>query len=171
MRLGLACVDIYLYWLNLMFASYQYQEILPEFCYVYELIHIGWLLFSLWQLWDVKLVNQISSHPAVQRVIALGTLFALELQAEGPIIGYPSILVFSALSYFKIWYVTWTFHCLHYYVMAWVKSACLIGAYAIIFWGIHALKVGVSRCRYGSLLRKVSPANAPRWWNIHEASG
>ncbi|KAG8651802.1 hypothetical protein MANES_06G023800v8 [Manihot esculenta] len=35
------------------------------------------------ELWNVKLVQQISSHPSVQRVVALGTLFALELRAEG----------------------------------------------------------------------------------------
>lgn len=36
--------------------------------------------------------------------------------------------------------------------MAWVKSPPHIGACDIIFWGMmHALKVGVSRCRYGSL--------------------
>ncbi|KAK4759822.1 hypothetical protein SAY87_022953 [Trapa incisa] len=35
------------------------------------------------ELWDIKLVNQLSNHPAVQRVIALGTLFAMELQVDG----------------------------------------------------------------------------------------
>ena len=40
------------------------------------------------QLWDAELVCQISLHPSVQRVVALGTLFALELQAEGSNAGY-----------------------------------------------------------------------------------
>ncbi|KAA0052332.1 bifunctional dethiobiotin synthetase/7,8-diamino-pelargonic acid aminotransferase [Cucumis melo var. makuwa] len=35
------------------------------------------------KLWDDNLVYEISSHPAVKRVVALGTLFALELQADG----------------------------------------------------------------------------------------
>ncbi|KAA0041161.1 bifunctional dethiobiotin synthetase/7,8-diamino-pelargonic acid aminotransferase [Cucumis melo var. makuwa] len=38
---------------------------------------------SLRELWDDNLVYEISSHPAVKRVVALGTLFALELQADG----------------------------------------------------------------------------------------
>jgi len=40
------------------------------------------------QLWDEDVVQQISSHPAVERVVALGTLFALELRAEGSNAGY-----------------------------------------------------------------------------------
>ncbi|KAJ1433507.1 Pyridoxal phosphate-dependent transferase, major domain [Sesbania bispinosa] len=43
------------------------------------------------ELWDNKMVDQISSHPAVQRVVALGTLFALELKAEGDNAGYGSL--------------------------------------------------------------------------------
>ncbi|XP_056176987.1 bifunctional dethiobiotin synthetase/7,8-diamino-pelargonic acid aminotransferase, mitochondrial isoform X2 [Syzygium oleosum] len=43
------------------------------------------------ELWDFELVTQISSHPAVQRVISLGTLFALELRAEGSNAGYASL--------------------------------------------------------------------------------
>ncbi|KAI4344386.1 hypothetical protein L6164_011620 [Bauhinia variegata] len=43
------------------------------------------------ELWDDKLVHQISSLPAVQRVITLGTLFALELEAEGNNAGYGSL--------------------------------------------------------------------------------
>jgi hypothetical protein len=39
----------------------------------------------------VELVQQISSHPSVERVIALGTLFALELRAEGHNVGYGHI--------------------------------------------------------------------------------
>ncbi|KAF6138541.1 hypothetical protein GIB67_037140 [Kingdonia uniflora] len=40
------------------------------------------------ELWDVELVNQISSHPSVQRVVALGTVCALELCTEGSDVGY-----------------------------------------------------------------------------------
>ncbi|XP_048133501.1 bifunctional dethiobiotin synthetase/7,8-diamino-pelargonic acid aminotransferase, mitochondrial isoform X2 [Rhodamnia argentea] len=43
------------------------------------------------ELWDFELITQISSHPAVQRVISLGTLFALELRAEGSNAGYASL--------------------------------------------------------------------------------
>lgn len=43
------------------------------------------------ELWDNELVLQMSSHPAVQRVVALGTLFALELKAEGSNTGYASL--------------------------------------------------------------------------------
>lgn len=43
------------------------------------------------ELWDVELVRQISSHPSVQRVVSLGTLFALELQAQGINSGYGSV--------------------------------------------------------------------------------
>lgn len=43
------------------------------------------------ELWDFELVTQISSHPAVERVISLGTLFALELQTEGSDAGYASM--------------------------------------------------------------------------------
>ncbi|KAJ0772923.1 putative dethiobiotin synthase, Adenosylmethionine--8-amino-7-oxononanoate transaminase [Helianthus annuus] len=34
------------------------------------------------ELWDAELVRKISFHPAVQRVVSLGTLFALELKVE-----------------------------------------------------------------------------------------
>lgn len=34
------------------------------------------------------MVNQIANHPAVQRVIALGTLFAMELHVDGKNAGY-----------------------------------------------------------------------------------
>ncbi|KAF5456290.1 hypothetical protein F2P56_025788 [Juglans regia] len=50
---------------------------------------------SLRELWDEELVGQISSHPAVQRVVALGTLFALELRAEGSNAGYASLFASS----------------------------------------------------------------------------
>ncbi|PON97958.1 Aminotransferase class-III [Trema orientale] len=52
---------------------------------------------SLKELWDEELVYQISSHPAVQRVVAMGTLFALELQAEGSNAGYASVYAKSLL--------------------------------------------------------------------------
>ncbi|KAE8711275.1 Bifunctional dethiobiotin synthetase/7,8-diamino-pelargonic acid aminotransferase [Hibiscus syriacus] len=43
------------------------------------------------ELWDAELVQQISLHPSVSRVVALGTLFALELQADGSDGGYASL--------------------------------------------------------------------------------
>ncbi|KAK8619937.1 hypothetical protein V6N13_066433 [Hibiscus sabdariffa] len=43
------------------------------------------------ELWDAELVQQISLHPSVSRVVALGTLFALELQADGSDAGYASL--------------------------------------------------------------------------------
>lgn len=43
------------------------------------------------ELWDDKMVHRISSYPAVERVVALGTLFALELKAEGNNAGYGSL--------------------------------------------------------------------------------
>ncbi|XP_061361684.1 bifunctional dethiobiotin synthetase/7,8-diamino-pelargonic acid aminotransferase, mitochondrial [Gastrolobium bilobum] len=43
------------------------------------------------ELWDDKMVRQISLHPAVQRVVALGTLCALELKAEGNNAGYGTL--------------------------------------------------------------------------------
>ncbi|TKY54599.1 Bifunctional dethiobiotin synthetase/7,8-diamino-pelargonic acid aminotransferase [Spatholobus suberectus] len=43
------------------------------------------------ELWDDKMVDRISSHPAVQRVVALGTLCALELKAKGNNAGYGSL--------------------------------------------------------------------------------
>lgn len=42
------------------------------------------------ELWDAELVQQISSHRSVQRVVVIGTLFALELQADGANAGYAS---------------------------------------------------------------------------------
>lgn len=38
------------------------------------------------------MVSQISSHPAVQRVVVLGTLCALELRAEGSNAGYDGFI-------------------------------------------------------------------------------
>ncbi|GMY35413.1 bifunctional dethiobiotin synthetase/7,8-diamino-pelargonic acid aminotransferase, mitochondrial [Fagus crenata] len=52
---------------------------------------------SLRELWDEELVRQISSHPAVQRVVALGTLCALELRAEGSNAGYGSLYASSLI--------------------------------------------------------------------------
>ncbi|PNT32143.1 hypothetical protein POPTR_006G170400v4 [Populus trichocarpa] len=49
------------------------------------------------ELWNAELVQQISSHPSVERVIALGTLFALELRAEGHNVGYASLYARSLL--------------------------------------------------------------------------
>ncbi|KAJ7979489.1 Bifunctional dethiobiotin synthetase/7,8-diamino-pelargonic acid aminotransferase, mitochondrial [Quillaja saponaria] len=49
------------------------------------------------ELWDEKLVHQISSHPAVQRVVTLGTLCALELRADGCNAGYGSLYARSLL--------------------------------------------------------------------------
>ncbi|TYK02451.1 bifunctional dethiobiotin synthetase/7,8-diamino-pelargonic acid aminotransferase [Cucumis melo var. makuwa] len=49
------------------------------------------------KLWDDNLVYEISSHPAVKRVVALGTLFALELQADGSNVWYASLYARSLL--------------------------------------------------------------------------
>ncbi|XP_015878220.3 bifunctional dethiobiotin synthetase/7,8-diamino-pelargonic acid aminotransferase, mitochondrial [Ziziphus jujuba] len=49
------------------------------------------------ELWDEKMVGEISSHPAVQRVVVLGTLCALELRAEGSNAGYGSLYASSLL--------------------------------------------------------------------------
>ncbi|PKA50617.1 Bifunctional dethiobiotin synthetase/7,8-diamino-pelargonic acid aminotransferase, mitochondrial [Apostasia shenzhenica] len=46
---------------------------------------------NLKELWDFKLVHQISSLPAVKRVVALGTLCAIELHAKGIDLGYASL--------------------------------------------------------------------------------
>lgn len=47
------------------------------------------------ELWDDKLVYQISSHPAIQRVVVLGTLCAIELRVEGCNAGYGSLYASS----------------------------------------------------------------------------
>ncbi|XP_062078626.1 bifunctional dethiobiotin synthetase/7,8-diamino-pelargonic acid aminotransferase, mitochondrial [Humulus lupulus] len=52
---------------------------------------------SLKEMWDEELVYKLSSHPAVQRVVALGTIFALELRAEGSNAGYASLYARSLL--------------------------------------------------------------------------
>ncbi|XP_052200425.1 bifunctional dethiobiotin synthetase/7,8-diamino-pelargonic acid aminotransferase, mitochondrial [Diospyros lotus] len=49
------------------------------------------------ELWDLDLVQQISSHRTVHRVVAIGTLFALELQAEGSNAGYGSLYARSLI--------------------------------------------------------------------------
>lgn len=46
---------------------------------------------QLKELWDMKFVHQISSFPAVKRVVALGTLLAIELRAKGADLGYASL--------------------------------------------------------------------------------
>ncbi|XP_019463455.1 PREDICTED: bifunctional dethiobiotin synthetase/7,8-diamino-pelargonic acid aminotransferase, mitochondrial isoform X1 [Lupinus angustifolius] len=53
------------------------------------------------ELWDDKIVRQLSSHPAVQRVVALGTLCALELKAEGSNAGYGSLYARSLLQHLR----------------------------------------------------------------------
>lgn len=50
--------------------------------------------FKYMQLWDNKLVYQISSHPAIKRVVVLGTLCAIELQAEGCNAGYGQLTLY-----------------------------------------------------------------------------
>ncbi|CAM8894769.1 unnamed protein product [Rhodiola kirilowii] len=52
---------------------------------------------SLRELWDTNLVSQISSHPSVERVVTLGTLFALELQVDDNNAGYASLHASSLL--------------------------------------------------------------------------
>ncbi|XVF47724.1 hypothetical protein PTKIN_Ptkin03bG0133900 [Pterospermum kingtungense] len=47
------------------------------------------------ELWDAEVVQQISSHPSVSRVVTLGTLFVLELQADGCDAGYASLYASS----------------------------------------------------------------------------
>ncbi|KAI4965285.1 hypothetical protein ZWY2020_054897 [Hordeum vulgare] len=42
-------------------------------------------------LWDGTLVNQLSSLPNVKRIVSLGTLCAIELQAEGSDAGYDTL--------------------------------------------------------------------------------
>ncbi|KAG7538494.1 Aminotransferase class-III [Arabidopsis suecica] len=52
---------------------------------------------ALRELWDEELVQQISSHSAVQRVVVIGTLFALELKADSSNSGYASLYAKSLL--------------------------------------------------------------------------
>ncbi|RWR91385.1 bifunctional dethiobiotin synthetase/7,8-diamino-pelargonic acid aminotransferase, mitochondrial [Cinnamomum micranthum f. kanehirae] len=47
------------------------------------------------ELWDNELLIRMSSHPAVLRVIVLGTLFALELKAKSSDSGYASLYSLS----------------------------------------------------------------------------
>ncbi|KAL6977691.1 Bifunctional dethiobiotin synthetase/7,8-diamino-pelargonic acid aminotransferase, mitochondrial [Sarracenia purpurea var. burkii] len=49
------------------------------------------------ELWDMDLVQQISMHRTVRRVVALGTLCALELQADDSNAGYASLYASSLL--------------------------------------------------------------------------
>ncbi|KAJ9550712.1 hypothetical protein OSB04_014757 [Centaurea solstitialis] len=50
------------------------------------------------ELWDTQLVEKISFHPAVQRTISLGTLFAVELAVEDNDAGYASLCATSLLT-------------------------------------------------------------------------
>ncbi|XP_078433990.1 adenosylmethionine-8-amino-7-oxononanoate transaminase isoform X2 [Wolffia australiana] len=52
---------------------------------------------GLKELWDEGLVQQVSSHFAVRRVVALGTLCAIELRAEGSDAGYASLYASSLI--------------------------------------------------------------------------
>ncbi|CAH8382944.1 unnamed protein product [Eruca vesicaria subsp. sativa] len=52
---------------------------------------------TLRELWDEELVQQISSHAAVERVVVLGTLFALELKVDASNSGYASLFAKSLL--------------------------------------------------------------------------
>ncbi|XP_048624775.1 bifunctional dethiobiotin synthetase/7,8-diamino-pelargonic acid aminotransferase, mitochondrial-like [Brassica napus] len=52
---------------------------------------------TLRELWDEELVLQISSHCAVERVVVLGTLFALELKVDASNSGYASLYAKSLL--------------------------------------------------------------------------
>ncbi|KAH9622480.1 hypothetical protein KSS87_015243 [Heliosperma pusillum] len=47
------------------------------------------------ELWDAELVHKISLHPQIKRLVMLGTVFALELQAEGSNTGYASTYAMS----------------------------------------------------------------------------
>ncbi|KAL9250706.1 hypothetical protein AKJ16_DCAP17606 [Drosera capensis] len=48
-------------------------------------------------LWDMEIVREISSHPAVKRLVVMGTLFAFELQTGGSTAGYTSTYASSLL--------------------------------------------------------------------------
>lgn len=52
---------------------------------------------KLKELWDGTLVNQLSSLPNVKRIVSLGTLCAIELQAEGSDAGYASLYARSLI--------------------------------------------------------------------------
>lgn len=54
------------------------------------------------QLWDVKLVHGLSSLPAVQRVVVLGTLLAVELKADGCDTGYVCTYRCILFVYYKV---------------------------------------------------------------------
>ncbi|MCO5563043.1 hypothetical protein L7F22_016679 [Adiantum nelumboides] len=53
------------------------------------------------ELWDSDLVAELSAHPEVKRVIALGTVFALELQTHASESGYTSMLSGSIVQALK----------------------------------------------------------------------
>uniref|UniRef100_A0A0D2ZZL5 Uncharacterized protein n=1 Tax=Brassica oleracea var. oleracea TaxID=109376 RepID=A0A0D2ZZL5_BRAOL len=48
-------------------------------------------------MWDEELVQQISCHSAVQRVVVIGTLFALELKVDASNSRYASLYAKSLL--------------------------------------------------------------------------
>lgn len=49
------------------------------------------------ELWDHEVVQKISLHPQIKRVVVQGTLFVLELEAEGSNAGYASVYARSLL--------------------------------------------------------------------------
>ncbi|CAO2841742.1 unnamed protein product [Amaranthus hypochondriacus] len=52
---------------------------------------------ALKEMWDAELVNKISMHPQIKRLIVLGTVFAVELQTHGSSAGYSSTMATSLL--------------------------------------------------------------------------
>lgn len=47
------------------------------------------------ELWDLKLVQMISTLPAVERIVVFGTLFAFQLKSDGSDAGYASLFASS----------------------------------------------------------------------------
>lgn len=56
---------------------------------------------KLKEIWDMKLVHQISLLPSVKRTVALGTLCAIELHATGTDLGYASLQASSLVQQFR----------------------------------------------------------------------
>ncbi|XP_021755387.1 bifunctional dethiobiotin synthetase/7,8-diamino-pelargonic acid aminotransferase, mitochondrial-like [Chenopodium quinoa] len=52
---------------------------------------------ALKEIWDAELVNKISMHPQIKRLMVLGTVFAVELQTHGSNAGYASTIATSIL--------------------------------------------------------------------------
>lgn len=52
---------------------------------------------ALREIWDEELVNKISMHPQIKRLMVLGTVFAVELQTHGSNAGYASTVATSLL--------------------------------------------------------------------------